>query len=138
QTGGTSTLIDNRGVAILPAFEVKNQSQLRLPTVIDQSNTDVELGKPVLTSGSVKFITEASKQFETQNLRIQSLTLPSTNPNQLNVKLTDKNFYIKMDTTGDSREQVGAYLAATKKIKSLPDTVSQYIDVRVPGRVFYK
>ncbi len=137
QTNDESTLIDYRGVAILPAFQVKNQSQLKLPTIKDLSNPSIELGKPVLTTESIKFITDVNKQFQAEGLKAQQLTLPAS-PNELDVKLAGQKYFIKMDTTGDSREQVGAYLAVKRKLASLQDSPSQYIDVRVPGRVFYK
>lgn len=137
QSDNDSTLIDNRGIAILPAFQVKNQSQLKLPTVKDQSNISVDLGKPVLTTVSTKFITDVIKQFKAQNIKVEQLTLPAI-PNELNLRLDGHKYFIKMDTTGNSREQVGAYLAVKNKLKALKTTPSQYVDVRVSGRVFYK
>jgi hypothetical protein len=55
---------------------------------------------------------------------------------QLEAKLLNKNFYIKLSSFSDSDIQVGGAKATLRQLDRENRLPSQYIDVRVPGRAF--
>lgn len=136
-TEDRSMVVDNRGMAVLPTSQVPNLTTYRLATVLDKSGLSPTAGKQVLPAKDVRFILDTLMQFKLANKPVDQLTLPA-NANQLVVNLKSQPYIIKMDLQGNSREQVGAYLAAQSKINNTKSGTLQYIDVRVPGRVYYK
>lgn len=57
---------------------------------------------------------------------------------QFEVSIVDTGYKIRLSTYGDPAEQVGAFKAAIKQLSADGQPPEQYIDVRVPGRVFVK
>lgn len=132
-----STLVDDRGVAVMAVGQAKNLTKYKLVTVKDESGIEVKNGQSILPSTDVKFMLDSAQQFAAQGLKVDEFILPAR-ANELNAKLSGQKYLIKMDMQGDSREQVGAYLAAKDKLNSSRTVPAEYIDVRVSGRVFYK
>jgi hypothetical protein len=130
-------VIDESGRAIALARDVESSVRDDLPVVQDESGVSLERSKVALASEAVATIAEVYGQLTASKVPVQSMTLPTT-ANELYIRIKDKPYYIKFDLRGEGRLQTGAFLAVKKHLESEKKTPAQYIDVRVPGKAFYK
>jgi hypothetical protein len=130
-------LIDNNGRTVLKAESPDLATKLSLPVIQDQTGISPELGKVTLTSREAAFISELYHQLQAKSVNIESLSLPPQ-VNALYLKVKDKPFLIKFSLTGDPRLQMGAWQAAQDRLAKDRVTPSEYIDVRVEEKVFFK
>lgn len=132
-----TVLVDNNGLVVGNLSSIQSKTIQDLPTVIDQSGLEVILGKQILTTETVKFISETKAQFEAKSINISKLVLPSR-VNGLDVYPEGNVYFIKMDSSGDARLQAGTYLALIAHLDSKGLHPKEYIDVRVEERAFYR
>ncbi len=132
-----SFVIDTYGRPILKADQLASSVKDTLPVVADTSDASLELGKQLLTSDLVAFVTAIRTQFDGKKLAMDTYTFPSL-ANELHIKPTGKNFYIKFNTDGDARLQAGTYFAVQERLDGESKTPAEYIDVRVEERAYYK
>lgn len=130
--------VDATGKALIDTSYVKQVDTV--PTVLDDSILTVDPGKPVLSQAQTTYIVELFSELAATNLKVDSVTLSNQSANQLDVRLTGQKYFIKfqMDSDSDVRQAVGAYLVVRKKFESEGQGPSEYIDVRIPEKVFYK
>lgn len=136
-TQADTYVISEKGTAIIRSSSVKDLISLNLPTVKDLSGLDVKLGQAALPVDDVNFTQQIIYQFSASNQPISGLTLPRV-PNELDVQLKGKSFYLKFNTQADPKEQVGAYLASLKYLDRSHRLPTKYFDLRVEGKVYYK
>lgn len=136
-TASGGYVVDETGRIIADAESVASSIRDRLPTLQDESGLQLERGKYALSTDVVELASEVAAQFSEKGVKIQTMTLPIA-PHELHVRVSGLPYYIKFNTKGEGRVQAGSYIATKQKLEA--DTVipSQYIDVRVEGRVFYK
>lgn len=132
KSAGQLYTVDDRGRVI-----GGQDSYPDLPLVQDDSGFKIQVGKSALSGDQVAFITTIVKQLQAKGIPIQSLTLPPK-AEELFLKTADKPYYVKFLTNGNALQQVGTYLATRQHLDETGQTPSEYIDVRVEGRVFYK
>lgn len=132
-TNRQSLVLDATGVAVAEASGLAAERLATLQVVHDENDIEYELGNQAVTSETVHFIKAVKAQFDAQSLQIDRLTLPRS-ANQLDVKPSGLGYYVKMDISADARLQIGSFLA----VKEQGTTPSEYMDVRVPEKVFYK
>lgn len=132
-----SYIIDERGRALVATDKVADINQLKLEQIIDESGLELTAGKNVLPAEDVAFIRSVIAQFQAKQIDIQSLKLP-TIPNELHVQLRGEPYFIKFNMSGNSRIQVGSYIAAREKLAGEGNLPGEYFDVRVEEKVFYR
>ena len=128
-------VINQQGNAVLQ-LNSSLSAKYSLPTVVDQTGFDVKVGQQALPSNSVKFIKTVVDQFGAKNLSIQSMILSST-PYELDVRVKGEGYFIKFNLLSDPLYSTGTYFA-TAKLFNPSNTPTQYVDVRIPGRAYYK
>ncbi|MEO6760919.1 MAG: hypothetical protein ABI220_00890 [Candidatus Saccharimonadales bacterium] len=107
-----------------------------IPVVTDDSGADIRVGKRVLPSSTIEFIEAVAYQFKAAKQPLGGIILPKDLPYELDVQITGRSYIVKFNLQADATEQVGRLLASIESMgSSMP---SSYIDVRVPGRVYYK
>jgi hypothetical protein len=107
-----------------------------VPTVNDQSTAGPRSGTQFLPASTVDFILTTDYQFNAAHIAVATYVLPSASPYELDMRPEGKSFVIKYNLEEDALEQSGAAIAT---IQHLGTTVPpSYIDVRAPGRVYYK
>lgn len=114
-----------------------NASGLTVPRVQDQSALQARKGEQVLSSGDVRFIQRLQYQLTGANIEVAGYTIPSAS-RQLYVQQKGKAYIIRFSFEADVLQQAGELIATTRKLDSMKVTPAEYIDVRVPGRVYYK
>ncbi|OVE79384.1 hypothetical protein BVY00_00450 [bacterium G20] len=128
-------IIGSNGVVAAPADQLPGSA--KLPTLIDESGFEAAPGKQVLGSEAIGFINSVLAQCKRAGVRVQSLTLPPL-AQELHLQAADVPYFVKFNLAGDSLVQAGQYLAAKHKFDAENSQPSQYLDVRVAGKVYYK
>ncbi len=130
----SSLIVDSAGVAVGPAasFPIKG-----LPYVIDDSGYIAKAGSQVMGSDAVDFINSVMNQCRRAKIPIASLVLPAQ-PQELQLRTKDSGYYVKFYLGGDALQETGQFLAARHHFSQIHQPPSQYLDVRVSGKIFYK
>ncbi len=108
-----------------------------LPSVTDASGHQVRLNKSALTSQQVSYVYSLSSQLTAKKLGIESMTLHA-GAQELHVRLQGLGYVVKFNFGAEPRQSVGAYLATKERLDSDRAGVGEYIDVRLPERVYVK
>lgn len=132
-----SLVIDSYGRAVLDANLLNSGAADKIPTVKDDSITQDGLGKQVLSTDTVSFITDLNKYLTANNINVESYYIPEQS-NEVHVYIAGKPYYIKFTADSDARVGVGSYLALNQKLEADNITPAEYIDLRVDERAYYK
>lgn len=132
---GSSYVINASGVAAAKASDMAHSKDL--PIITDQSGFIIKPGSQVLTSESTLFISNLIAQLKHANVPILSLTLP-TAAEELDLKTKDQTYFVKFYPGGDVASESGQFLASRKHFSESGQQPSEYLDVRVNGKIFYK
>jgi hypothetical protein len=130
-------VLDTTGKALAPLAQASSVAKLNLPTVSDQSGLPVTLGSIALPSNNITFITEVVGQLKAKQLSIRSLALP-LGTSELLVQVNGAPYTIKFNLHGNARAEAGAFLAVKQQLDKEKKTPSQYVDVRVENRAYYR
>lgn len=106
-----------------------------LPNLTDQSGTDIKAGEFVLGQGTSSFILAIIAQCKKNNIPIESFNLSKTQ--EIDLRTKDKKYFVKFSLAADPATQMGQYLAAREQLAKTGEP-SQYLDVRVDGRIYYQ
>jgi hypothetical protein len=133
-------LVNNTGKALI--LVNKNSpllNDLHLVLVTDQSGLRVSIGQTILPSTTVNFIQTITNQLMAQNIKVSSVILPAK-ASEVDVYITGTSYYGKFNTQeqGSALQQVGTFIAVYKQLAKHGITPTQYIDVRINGRAYYK
>ena len=136
---GNSYVIDNTGRALAYAQSMPAQNRASLPQVVDQSGLQPQVGKQVLSSTSITFIQTVLSQLKAQHVSVSKIVLPSGSF-EVDMYIAGKPYFVKfnMHDTGGALQQAGAYIAVAQDLAGKNIAPSQYIDVRIDGRAYYK
>lgn len=134
-----SYVIDNTGRALAYAQNMPAQNRASLPQVVDQSGLQAQVGSQVLPSTSITFIQTVLAQLKAQHISVSKIVLPSGSF-EVDMYIAGKPYFVKfnMHDTGGALQQAGSYIAVAQNLAGKNITPSQYIDVRIDGRVYYK
>jgi len=134
-SGGQNYIIDSQGRV---AGKTSDLPQIKnLATVADQSGFAAEAGKQVLSTAEINFIEVVIAQAKHGGVPIQSLTLPPLAA-ELDLRASDRGYFVKFFLGGDALQQAGQYLAARHNFDQTGAQPGQYLDVRVSGKIFYR
>lgn len=130
-------VLDADGRALISGSQAVRLQQLGLAVVTDQSGLSLDAGRIVLPGNAVSFITEVIGQLQTKGLKPSSLVLPQ-GTNELYVTINGAGYQIKFNLHGDARAEAGTFLATKQFLDGQHKTPSQYVDVRVDDKAYYK
>jgi hypothetical protein len=128
--------VSSDGKPLVRVNEVANPLS-NMITVTDETNLPVTIGKQILPTDTVSFITAVIKQLQATNTPVQSVTLP-LEANELQVRIVDEPYAVRYNTLGDPRVETGTFLAVRKRLEGSGEKPKEYIDVRVEARAYYK
>jgi len=128
-------IIDTKGTVIGPQAEFPGIQNLAL--VADNTGFTARSGETVLSPSDIGFILTVIAQAERAGAPIASLALPKL-AEELDLKTSDRKYFVKFYLGGDALTQSGQFLAARKQFDKTNKQPGQYLDVRVAGKVFYK
>lgn len=130
-------MINQNGAAMVKLDTPNKLQQFNLPVVTDDSGLNVKLGSQVLPVASMAFINTVITQFAAKNIPIQSMTLVAV-PYELDVQVRGVPYVVKFNLMSDANYAVGTYFSTVQELATLKQTPAQYIDIRIPGRAYYK
>jgi hypothetical protein len=107
-----------------------------VPVVVDRTNASPVPGHRYLPGTTISFIKTISQQLAAANIPIATFVLPAGAPYELDVRIEGKPYTVRCNVVADALQQSGAVIGAIRKLGTTVPV--EYIDVRVPGRVYYK
>ena len=134
-SGGRRYVVDSQGVIAGTAGVIKNSS--RLAKITDQSGFNAQIGGPVLSSADITFIKTLLSEAKAADIPLSSMTLPAS-AEELDIRTADQPYFVKFFLGGDALRQTGQFLAARHNFQQKGPAPAEYLDVRVPGKIFYK
>lgn len=136
QSGGEPKYIDQNGMVM----SLKPINEQDLYIINDQSGLNFDSGEKIYANRNIIFCKEvisAVKANEAVSIIFENLSIPSTSLKEVDIKL--KNGYIvKLSTELNPTKQVNLLAQILTKLGGEGKNPTQYIDLRVPGKVFWK
>ncbi len=105
--------------------------------VIDRSGIQVEAGRAVASNRFLGFVGKVVARTRQQGLTVTHITIPAGTTRQIELRLKDIAYPVKLSIdrpAGEQVEDMSRVLSWMKGRKLSP----QYIDVRVSGRAYYR
>ncbi len=133
-----SFYLDEDGKALAQTNNVIGHNLPTMPVVQDYSGLSASVGKTLLPRSEVDFIRQLNAELLVAKLPIASVNLSANEADEVDVKLTGQGYYLKFSVISDARQSVGAYLAVKAKLDATHQTPAEYVDIRIPEKVFYK
>lgn len=106
------------------------------PRIVDETGETVRVGSQLLSASQVKFVQTVHYQLSQAGYNIDHFVLPVKKAYEVDARLKDSAFVIRFNLEEDGLEQSGAVIGALRELAD--DMPGEYLDARVPGRVFYK
>lgn len=138
-SNGQYTFIDKNGIAYENA-QLDTLPGIVLPTIKNTGkDTEVTLGAPAVSPDFVQFIADAEKSIsDITSATVAEYRIPSLSAREVHVLLTN-NWLIKFDTTRPLSVQLDVLKRLLQHTISPEDQGKiEYIDLRIPNRVYYK
>jgi hypothetical protein len=138
-SGSDTGIVNSEGVLVVKNAKSVPDELLKLRFTEAQSN--FEVGSRILTTNEVQLLVLLQNEMlsleftDKSNAAIKDV-LFNVADGQLEARLKEKSFYIKLSSFADTNVQVGGAKATLKQLDRENKLPSQYIDVRVPGRAF--
>ena len=132
-----SFVLDSSGFAVADAADIKG---VDLPIIADQSGIAVARGNRVLPSSSMDFIDKITRQLAEKQITIESFILPKGSAHEIDVRIVGASYYGKFSSVKPDTydQQIGDYLALRGYLESKRIMPSEYVDVRLAGRAYFK
>lgn len=128
-------IVDSQGRAV--GFDSDFTGLKNLITVTDESNFEFQRGQAILAAAHVDFIVALNKHLKKAAIPARQLSL-TPQPQELVLRTADRSYFVRFLLNGDLAGQIGQYLAARAQFDRDNTQPSEYLDVRVAGKVFYK
>ncbi|MGH7141917.1 MAG: hypothetical protein ACREF5_00325 [Candidatus Saccharimonadales bacterium] len=134
----TNIYVVDSGGRVLGNTDAANINTLHLIEIQDNNVSNLKVGQLILSANTISFIQTVIFQVQQKNLVISHLVLPA-GESELDMFATGQSYYVKFNlNNNDPTEQVGTFIAVRHNLQERGITPSQYIDVRVDGRAYYK
>ena len=128
-------LINNQGRVVDTAISA-NQSDL---TIVNfPVNLKLKVNDYALTADNINFINTVTYELKSKNISVNHyVILPGDN--ELDAYIATKDYYVKFNLrTNDAINQSGTFLALYHYLSINNINPSEYIDVRIDGRAYFK
>lgn len=134
ESEGKTVVASQNGVVLSDSYiEASN-----LILINDTSGINPEDGKPVFPAQTGTFLATVVEQLREKNIGVSSVEL-SSNPFDVLLALEDYKYKIKSNVLENPLEQSGAVIAFINERESRGlGQPKEYVDVRVPERIFFK
>ncbi len=133
-SGNTLSVIGANGHAY--DGEITQLMKDKLVTVVDSTNLPVKKGEKVVTQEFVDFVNAVHEQLPNKGIAVAQYQIGDSTTEIL-VK-TEQGYYIRFDTTRSVEQQLQDLSAVLTQLKKTGKKPSEYIDLRINGKVFYK
>ncbi len=137
-TDNGAFIIDTTGKALVSSSSPAGLNQPDLPIITDQSGLRIQTNHQALPTADISFVQTVITELAAKQLSVSAMTLPAA-ASELDVHISGQPYFVKFNLeNNDPREQAGTFLATINQLHRQNVTPSQYVDVRVDGRAYYK
>lgn len=133
-SGNTLSIIGANGHAY--DGEITDLMKQKLVTVVDTTNLPVKKGEKVVSQEFVDFVNALHEQLPNKGIAVTQYQIGDTTT-ELVVK-TQQGYFIRFDTTRSVEQQLQDLSAVLGQMKKTGKKPTEYIDLRINGKVFYK
>lgn len=133
-----SFYVDADGKVMARTTDLLQNDLQNVPVVHDETGISVEPGKAFIPAAEASFLRKLYAQLRAEEVAVTSITLPLRAANEADVRVDGQRYYIKFSIDSDPRQAVGTYLAVKAKLDAEGIVPTEYIDVRVDEKVFYR
>ncbi len=126
--------LNKTGIALARTPKIPAQ----VPVVVDQSSVMPKLGAQYLPSSTIAFIQIVDYQLRSAHVAVSAFVLPPDSPYELDVRLSGQAYLLRFNLEESAQVQSGTAIATTQQLSAQGSLPKTYLDVRVPGRVYYK
>jgi hypothetical protein len=130
---GETHAVNDRGVSV----QLLTNDTPEIIEITESVGIGTAVGEKMLPQQTLKYITEFERQLRAADLEIASIALPAV-ANELHAAVEGDGFIGKFDIAADVRVQAGAFIATRRQLIETNTIPSDYIDVRVAERAYYK
>lgn len=109
----------------------------KLIVVDDQSGIPIQGDVAPLSRSDINFIIQLVSDSASIGLPVESITMPP-GAYGLNIRYQSLPYYVKYNLLVEGRGQLGVLLAVKHRLEQQHSVPTEYIDVRVEGRAFYR
>lgn len=130
--GGKQYFVDDEGVP----FD-RNYYETPRVNVVDESGVQQTAGTAIASSRFLAFVGRAVSQAQIEGLVVKEAIIPRGTTRQLQIKLEDRPYPIKLSldrSVGEQVEDMKRAVGYFDEKKKSPE----YVDIRVSGRAYYK
>ncbi len=132
RTGTSTYVISDDG----HAYSQTQQAGPGLITITDTSNVPISLGQAVVPGQFVQFVKAMQTKLSGLGIGVTQLTVGETTSEVM--VATNAGYSIRFDTTRSIDDQIADLKATLDTLKKQNKKATEYIDLRIPGKVFYK
>ena len=132
KTNGIVYLLDTNATVVSPT----DATYAHLPTVTDSSNLPVKVGERVAPTAFVSFCVSIAQLLPATGYTIQDMTVPETT-SEVYVQ-TNQGVLLKFDTTRPAGDEIADLQAVKAQLAAANQTPTQYIDLRIPHKAYFK
>ena len=137
QPGSTDYIISNRGRLLLPASQVTGFDVTKLPIIQNQTGINGKAGEQFMRPDEAQSFERLYAQYTAESSK--PLFTLSVTPHELLAKESGRGTYAAKYLLNESIvTQFGSLRATEKKLSELAQQPSDYIDVRLADKVYYK
>lgn len=135
QSNNQYYLVDDMGIAFRAIESIaSNEKWLGMPLVIDTGNFKVELGKRLISSRFIDFITYIHDNFsEVEGCKLVGIEVAETSFHP--VLVTDLGWKVFLDSNRSAEDQLNDLKLILNKHKG---DIHEYVDLRIEGWGYYK
>lgn len=128
-------LADSKGIIVAKIKE--KPAGLDLATVNDQANVPVKVGDRVAPTRFIGFVNQLQVSVKTKTgIGVKGYSIPES-ISELHI-VSESGYIIKFDTTRGAEEQAEALRVVMSELSRLGKKPSEYIDLRIAGKAYYK
>jgi cell division septal protein FtsQ len=134
KSGNNLSIITENGRGFIG--EPNDELKKNLPTVEDLSNLPVKEGDKVVSQEFVKFVNDIYVFLPQNGINISTTQIEETTTEI--IVITKEGYRIRFDTTRPFDEQLTDLKSVLDSLKQQGKKPTQYVDLRINGKVFYK
>jgi cell division septal protein FtsQ len=132
KTAGDIFLLDADGTVISPTAG----EYAKLPIVTDTNNLPVKAGDRVVPTSFVSFCLEIVGLLPSLGYQVSGLSIPAST-SEVYVQTSNK-LTLKFDTTRSAGEEIADLKQVQAELRKSRKNPTQYIDLRIPHKAYYK
>lgn len=137
QPGQQDLIVSNRGRLLIPANNELKTDTSKLPIVQNQSGITAKAGEQFIRPDEMAMLLKLNEQVSTDN-SVANYVIPTT-PHEIWMYEPNRGgYYTRFLLDETILNQYGALRATQKKLSEIGQTPTQYIDIRLTDKAYYK